>query len=102
MIQIFFGCTTFHSQSVPVLNGPQEGLLDATGDPVEKNLVLLNRTMSELDKEANPERPRKGAKIVRRLSYVEHSYKQLTNDVYSADSLGHTQNTTDLLNDWLS
>lgn len=89
-------------QSDPVLNGPQEGLPDNDSAQIDENLFALNRTMSELDEEANPERPRKGGKIVRRLSYVEHSYKQLTNDTYSANSLGRTQNTTDLLDDWPS
>ena len=71
----------------------------AVADPVSNHLVTLNTALTRLD-ENNPfsstpeayhmqsiERPRKkGGRIVKRLSYVEHSYNKLTNDTYSSAS----------------
>ena len=112
-----------HIQSVPVLK--MNGLhRDALEFPVDGQLAALNEVMTQLDKvlaeseeeeeeEEEEVRAKAAAKsggggggggsgnINQRLSYVEHSYQQLTNDTYSADSLGHTQNTTDL-NMWVS
>ena len=68
-------------------------------DPVSNHLVALNSALTRLDEEnafsSTPEaynmqsieRPRKrGGRIVKRLSYVEHSYNKLTNDTYSSGS----------------
>lgn len=70
-------------------------------NPVSDHLVTLNTALTRLDEEnaffstPNPEayhmqsieRPRKrGGRIVKRLSYVEHSYNKLTNDTYSSGS----------------
>ena len=54
---------------------------------MEGYLEQLNRVMTELDSDTalGTDQPQYGGKIQHRLSYVEHSYKQLTNDVYSKD-----------------
>lgn len=111
-------------QSVPTLkvNGPHHcgqtpGAMKqkATGD----QLAALNQALSQIEEDENGgtlpvppatsypaesiERPRKrvGAKIVKRLSYVEHSYNKLTNDMYSENSLvAPSEYTTTDLNQW--
>ena len=86
------------TQSVPVLTSPRRPYSesDALGD----HLALLNEAMSQLDREMNP---RRHANINRRLSYVEHSYKQLTNDTYMSGSsfVQSASNTLDL-DQWAS
>lgn len=95
------------TQSVPTLqlkwtlqNSRDQGLSD---ESVSSQLQMLNKALTRLEEEgfsSSPgayhmesiERPRKrGGRIIgggnKRLSYVEHSYKQLTNDTYSSDSL---------------
>ena len=83
---------------------------------VGNQLAALNEALRQIEEEGNGEtptpsypvesieRPRRrvvGAKIAKRLSYVERSYNRLTNDVYSENSLvGPSEcNTTDL-NKW--
>lgn len=56
---------------------------EVRGEDMDSYLAVLNRTMTELNSDSALGGPRYGDKIQRRLSYVEHSYKQLTNDVYS-------------------
>ena len=78
-------------------------------------LAALNRALSQIeeDEDGGPtvtnyavesiERPRRrvGAKIMKRLSYVERSYNKLTNDVYSNNSLvGPSERNTTDLNTW--
>lgn len=53
------------------------------GGNMDEYLVVLNQAMTELDSDTARGEPQVGGKIQRRLSYVEHSYKQLTNNVYS-------------------
>lgn len=86
-----------------------------TSDPVSNQLLALNRALTQLneDDDALPnsrpvsyhvesiERPRKrsggGRKgIGDRLSYVEHSYNRLTNDMYSSKSLYPVEHSHDL------
>lgn len=66
-------------------------------DPVSNHLVALNTALTRLDENTpfsstpaayqSIERPRKkGGRVVKRLSYVEHSYNKLTNDTYSSGS----------------
>lgn len=70
-------------------------------DPVSNQLVTLNAALTRLEEETgfssstpgayqveSIERPRKrgGRVLGNRLSYVEHSYNQLTNDTYSSNS----------------
>ena len=88
-------------QSVPTLqlkwtlqNPQAQGL----SDPVSDQLLTLNAALTRLEEETgyspgtyhmeSIERPRKrGGRVVgNRLSYVEHSYQQLTNDTYSSNS----------------
>ena len=80
------------TQSVPALASPRRPYSesDALGD----HLALLNEAMSQLDREVNP---RRHANINRRLSYVEHSYKQLTNDTYNMSGSSFVQSTTNAL-----
>ncbi len=76
-------------------------IVTETADPVDHQLLALNKALIQLSNEESLpptgrpltyhvesiERPRKknGIKNGRnRLSYVEHSYNQLTNDVYSS------------------
>ena len=68
------------------------------GENMESYLDVLNQAMTELDADANPSEPQFGGKLQRRLSYVEHSYKQLTNDVYGEE--GEHVNHEDELDDW--
>lgn len=82
-------------------------------DPIGNQLVTLNAALTKLDEESgfsstpgaynveSIERPRKRvAGIVKRLSYVEHSYKQLTNDTYSSNCL-HPVKATRRLDTWV-
>jgi hypothetical protein len=68
-------------------------------DPVSDQLLTLNAALNRLDEEnalspgayhmESIQRPRKkGGRVVsgNRLSYVEHSYNQLTNDTYSSSN----------------
>ena len=57
------------------------------GGNMEGYLVELNKVMTDLDSDPalDGEPQSGGPRIQRRLSYVEHSYKQLTNNVYSSD-----------------
>ena len=78
-------------------------------DPVSNQLDVLNAAMIQLNEEegfasSSPgtyhvesiERPRKrGGRVSKRLSYVEHSYNKLTNDTYSG-SLHHVQASPNL------
>ncbi len=87
------------TQSVPALDDASRRYSE--GDVVDTHLARLNEAMSHLDREVNPvpirERAQSsGAKIVRRLSYVEHSYHQLTKDSRSSNSLMPASNTVDL------
>ena len=87
------------TQSVPVLNTSRRPYSASDALGLGDNLALLNEAMSQLDREANP---RRQGKINRRLSYVEHSYKQLTNDTYMTGSfMQSTSNTLDL-DQWAS
>lgn len=81
---------------------------DQSDHKVNSQLAALNEAFSRLEEEGGTgtgyynaesiERPRrKGGKIVKRLSYVERSYKKLTNETYSSGSLGPTKNTTNLV-----
>ena len=95
-----------------MINGPlsQNNKLAAhTENKVDTQLAALNEAFSKLEEEGGGgggyynaesiERPRRrGGKIVKRLSYVERSYKKLTNERYSSESgsLGPTENTTNL------
>lgn len=97
------------------LQNPQaQGL----SDPVSNQLLTLNAALTRLEEEdpssssgAGPyavesiERPRRrggrGRLSGNRLSYVEHSYNQLTNDTYSANSL-HPVKATAQLEAWAS
>lgn len=91
----------FFLQSVPTLqlkwtlqNPQAQGL----SDPVSDQLLTLNAALTRLEEETgfspgtynveSIERPRKrGGRVVgKRLSYVEHSYKQLTNNTYSTSN----------------
>ena len=83
---------------------------------VGNQLAALNQALSQIEEDENGgslppapsypvesiERPRRrvlGAKIAKRLSYVERSYNRLTNDVYSENSLvGPSEYTTTDLN----
>lgn len=56
---------------------------EVRGEDMEGYLSALNQTMMSLDSDSALREPQHGTKIQRRLSYVEHSYKQLTNSVYS-------------------
>lgn len=57
---------------------------EARGEDMEGYLSALNQTMMSLNSDPALGEPHYGGtKIQRRLSYVEHSYKQLTNSVYS-------------------
>ncbi len=89
------------TQSLPALGG--ESRRYSEGDTVGTHLAMLNKAMSHLDSELNPvpfrERPRGGTKIVRRLSYVEHSYHQLTRDTHSNGTVTPASNTVDV-DDW--
>lgn len=57
---------------------------EAGESDTQEHLAALNQVMSALDSDAGPGEIQYGG-MTRRLSYVEHSYKQLTNDVYSDD-----------------
>ena len=83
---------------------------------VGNQLAALNQALSQIEEDENGgtlpapsypvesiERPRRraGAKVTKRLSYVERSYNRLTNDIYSEDSLvGPSEYTTTDLNKW--
>ena len=71
------------------------------GKNMEEYLAALNQAMTELDTDAAaPVEPQYGGgKIKRRLSYVEHSYKQLTNNVYG-DDVGGSHDDRSSLENW--
>ena len=79
-----------------------EGGVAAEGT-MEGYLAQLNRTMTDLDSDpgswnGTETRPKaqNGTSIQRRLSYVESSYQQLTNNVYSEGALGGQQQDNEL------
>ena len=90
-----------------------------TSPAVGSHLAALNEALSKIEEDGNGdtptspyamesiERPKRrrvaGVKVTRkRMSYVERSYKQLTNDMYSESSLvGPTETTTTDLNEWV-
>jgi len=71
---------------------------EAAGQNMEEYLSALNEAMSALDSDSGPREPQYGGKIVRRLSYVEHSYQQLTNNVYSEGLAVGSANMADIDN----
>lgn len=97
-----------------MISGPQahsrnNRLAAHTEHKVNTQLAALNEALTRLEEEGGGgtgyynaesiERPRrKGGQIVKRLSYVERSYKKLTNETYSSGSgsLGPIENTIDL------
>jgi len=97
---IFHHFSVYYLQSVPILQAKQlHRIVTESPDPVNSQLMALNKALVQLSDEGplpngrpmtyhmeSIERPRKrkGVKNGRnRLSYVEHSYNQLTNDMYS-------------------
>ena len=83
--------------------------------PVDSHLAALNDVLSKIEEDGigdapvshyameSIERPRRriGPMIAKRLSYVEHSYNRLTNDVYSENSLiGPSETNTTNLSAW--
>ncbi len=82
-------------------------------NPVSNQLVTLNAALIRLDEEegfsTSPgnyyaesierQRPKKGG--TSRLSYVEHSYNKLTNEVYSRDSIVHSVDVSHDLDTWV-
>ena len=98
---------------MPILQAKQIQKVKAeVSDPVDSQLLALNKALTQLGAEhtvptgrpmsyhvESIERPRKrhGVKNGRnRLSYVEHSYNQLTNDMYSANSAGLMHHAKDI------
>ena len=92
-------------------------MMGVTTPAVSSRLAALNEALSKIEEDGNGdtpvshyavesiERPKRkviaGAKVNKRLSYVERSYKQLTNDMYSDSSLvGPTETTTTDLEEW--
>ena len=99
------------------MNGVRHSLQDRKFDHVNDQLAALNEALTILDDEEGGEtggrgysvesieRPRRraGGKIVKRLSYVEHSYQRLTNDTYStSSSLNKAIRNTTHLDEWVS
>lgn len=111
------------TQSVPTIkvNGLRRELpvqlRRAKPKAVGNQLAALNRALSQIEDDGNGgslpatsypvesiERPRRkmGAKMAKRLSYVERSYNRLTNDVYSEESIvGPSEYTATDLDKWV-
>ena len=93
-------------------------MMNVVTPAVSSRLAALNEALSKIEEDGNGDRPvshyavesierpkRKviaaGVKINKRLSYVERSYNQLTNDMYSDSSLvSPTETTTTDLQEW--
>lgn len=72
---------------------------------MEGYLAQLNQTMTDLDSDptlwnGTETRPRNGAGLQKRLSYVETSYQQLTNNVYSEGAVSGLHHNDDEPHHW--
>lgn len=76
------------------------------GENMEGYLSKLNQVLTDLDSDSllgdtnKSEPPKYGGKIQRRLSYVEHSYQQLTNNVYSEGAIANQHDNNYENNYW--